>query len=89
MSRREITPASFYNQEKIAAVAADCRAGKIGCVECKRNLGEKLNNLLAPLREKREKIDPAYIEEVIVQGDRKACAEASATLALVKEALQI
>jgi len=80
---------NFYNQEKVAAIEADCRAGKIGCVECKRNLGEKLNNLLAPLRERREKIDPNYIEEVIAQGDRQACAEAAATLTLVREALQI
>jgi len=79
----------YYSPDLIEGIEADCRAGRVGCVACKRSLAEKLNQLLAPVRERREKITERYVAEVIAEGARKARIEAAATMALVRRALKM
>jgi tryptophanyl-tRNA synthetase len=80
---------NFYSPEEVAVIEEDCRAGRMGCVACKRSLAGKINGLLAPLREKREKISEHYVEEVIGEGNQRARAKAAVTMELVREALKI
>jgi len=79
----------YYSPELIGGIEEDCRAGRVGCVACKRSLTEKIDRLLAPVREKREQITDRYVTEVIAEGARKARVEAAATMALVRAALKI
>ncbi len=79
----------YYSQEKVLAIEEDCRAARVGCVACKRFLAEKINEILTPIRERREKISERYVTEVIKEGARKARAEAGATMELVRQALNI
>jgi len=46
----------IFNKEEVNDIERDCRAGNIGCVACKRNLANKLNTYLRPIREKREEL---------------------------------
>ncbi|MGB9846769.1 MAG: tryptophan--tRNA ligase, partial [Desulfotomaculales bacterium] len=65
----------------------ECRAGRIGCVACKRALAGKIDAVLAPIRERRAKINRRYVEEVIAGGVEKARREAAGTMAMVHQAL--
>jgi len=60
-------------------------------VECKGRLTEVLDNLLAPIREKRKEYEAKMkdVEEILREGTKRARAEGQETVRLVKEALKI
>ena len=66
------------------------RAGTVGDVECKKNLIEVINNLLEPIRQRRQQVvaDKAQVIKVLQVGAEKANAVASETLRLAKEAMR-
>ncbi|MEP0814303.1 MAG: tryptophan--tRNA ligase [bacterium] len=68
-----------------------CRAGTIGCVECKMELYKRLETLLEPFRARRKEYEarPAEVDEILIEGTRKARAEGAKTLAHVREKLGI
>lgn len=79
----------MFNPGEIPAVEEDCRAGKIGCVACKKKLATILEAVVAPLREKRAEIldRHGYIEDVLADGARRAREEAARTLAAARRAV--
>ena len=50
----------FGSEDEIATVQCECEKGLRGCAQCKRQLAERINAKLAPIREKRK-----YYEEHI------------------------
>ncbi|MCI4463868.1 MAG: tryptophan--tRNA ligase [Caldisericum sp.] len=72
----------IFNKEEVNDIERDCRAGNIGCVACKRNLANKLNAYLRPIREKREELKKEIdrVEDIFVEGSKKASEVANATL---------
>lgn len=78
-----------YSPEEQTEIAAACRAGTIGCVECKRRLADKLEQYWAPKREKRMELEkrPHLVDEVLAEGAKKARAAAKETLELTREAI--
>jgi tryptophanyl-tRNA synthetase len=67
-----------------------CRAGTIGCVACKKRLVALLEELLAPMRERRAAFSaPGMIDDILLEGTRRACAEAGETLDMVRRAMTI
>ena len=68
-------------------IADECMGARRGCVECKRQLAEAINDALAPFRERRAELAarPQYVQEVIADGARRARAIAVETLREVKE----
>ena len=79
----------LVNSEGIDEMRASCTQGKIGCVECKERTTNLLNNFLAPYREERSKISSKTIDEILVEGSRKAKKVARATFDEVREAMQL
>jgi tryptophanyl-tRNA synthetase len=67
------------------------RAGKVGDVEVKRRLAVALNAFLAPLRERRARYGarPDDIDEIILEGSRRARAIARETLDRAREAMRM
>ena len=65
------------------------RAGRVGDVEVKRSLIGALEAFLAPIRERRAEYaaQPGLVDEIIVQGSRRARAEAQETVRLAREAM--
>ncbi len=53
----------FGSEDEILQVESECKAGKRGCADCKRQLAEKVNNYFKNIREKRKYYE-AHIEEV-------------------------
>ena len=78
-----------FNPEEIEEIENDCRQGHIGCVSCKKKLSEKINQLLEPMRERREKYNNESIREILMEGSKKAHQTALDTMAEVRAAMGI
>jgi tryptophanyl-tRNA synthetase len=91
--RPEICP--VYSLHKIANptrtpwIEENCRSGALGCVSCKGELAEKLNEFLHPVRERRAAIDPAGVDAILEEGTQRARCVAKETLKDVKSAMQL
>jgi tryptophanyl-tRNA synthetase len=79
----------FATDAEREALAADYRAGKIGYGGAKKLLRGKIDAFFSPARERRKELaqDPAYVEDVLRAGARKARAAAQETMALVRDAV--
>lgn len=80
-----------FNPDKtwVAQAEEKYRAGKIGDVECKKQLIDVLNNFLDPIRKRRDqyKQDKGSIQQILKAGTERANEEAEKTLLLVKKAI--
>lgn len=81
----------FYNPEEQPEICAACKAGAIGCGECKKKLTDKINGFLDPIREKRALLETqtSLLDDIIAEGNKAARIEANKTMELVREAMKI
>lgn len=77
----------YFNPDQVDDIASQCRTAKIGCVDCKQLLAERINTALAPFREKRAALTtrPNYIADVLADGAERARVIARETLKEVKQ----
>ena len=82
---------TIYNEDAAEELQAACRAGEIGCVECKKRMAGIIDAKLGPIRERRDKYakDPGALDAIIAQGAEKAAARAEETMELVRAAMRI
>lgn len=92
----ELSPVFAYHKlysspSEIEEIAHGCRTAAIGCVDCKKILIRNVVSRLAPIRERRLKLesDSNVLKEVIAEGNARAAREASATMELVRRAIGI
>lgn len=80
-----------FNDAEYEGICAQCRAGEIGCVQCKKLLAEKMNGMLADIHVRREELSkkPGYIKEVLEFGAQKAHLEAEKNMAEIKAAMNM
>ncbi|MDP4179678.1 MAG: tryptophan--tRNA ligase [Bacillota bacterium] len=80
-----------FNEEEVTEIENQCRGGKIGCVQCKRNLADKMLTYMTPIYERRQEIlnKPEYVNEVLQQGNENATKIARQTMEEVKSAMKI
>lgn len=80
-----------FNDAEYEGICAQCRAGEIGCVQCKKLLAEKMNGMLADIHVRREELSkkPGYIKEVLEFGAQKARLEAEKNMAEIKAAMNM
>ena len=76
----------FFDTQELANIYSKCSTAQIGCVECKALLAECINRDLAPFRTRRTEIAArkGYVEEVLLDGARRAHAIAEVTIREVK-----
>jgi len=76
----------YFGNGDLAALAQECQAAAIGCVDCKRQLGEEINLALAPFRERRASLasHDGLVESVLREGAIRARELAAPTLREVK-----
>ncbi len=79
------------NQEEVEDLKTRYRAGKVGDVEVKTKLAVAINNLLDPIRERRQQAlaKPGYIRDVLMAGSKKAQGVAQVTMARVRDAVKL
>lgn len=80
-----------FSPDAVAQIESDCRAGRIGCVACKRELQKRLLAFHQPIHEKRTSLleKPDHLREVIEEGSNRARTKAAATMAEVRDAMKI
>ena len=81
----------FSSEDTCKTVCEECKAGKRGCVACKKELANNIIEFLRPIREKREYLEahPEIIEKVLKEGTEKARKEAKKTMTKVKKAMML
>ena len=79
------------NEDNLNTICSECKKGSRGCVQCKKELIEAMNNFLEPIREKRKYYDdnPEVVEEILQKGTKDAKAKAEETIKEVKKAMKI
>ncbi|GAV24640.1 tryptophan--tRNA ligase [Carboxydothermus islandicus] len=79
----------FY-PEKVAEIEEQCRTAGIGCVACKKQLAVKINEILEPLRERRQEFlkGKKYLE-ILAEGQAKASRAAKETMMEVREKMKL
>jgi len=81
----------LFNIDEVPAICEDCKAGTLGCVDCKKNLAAKVNDVIDPFRERRAQYErePRRVQEIIAAGNLRAQTEAEATLREVRDVMHL
>ncbi|MFZ0132931.1 MAG: tryptophan--tRNA ligase [Desulfobacterales bacterium] len=81
----------YTDPATVADIDRQCRAARIGCVECKKLMGANLTKALEPIRDKRHYYEsrPKLVEDIMHAGSDRARQVACATMAEVRAAVKI
>jgi tryptophanyl-tRNA synthetase len=81
----------FSPQADVETVNIECRRAGIGCVDCKKLLAKNMNTSLEPFRARRAEFasKSGYVQDVLKDGARRACAIAEQTMEEVRGAIQL
>ncbi len=76
---------------EVEDLKARYREGKVGDVEVKTKLAAAINNLLAPLRERRAAVlaKPGHVRDILIEGSKRARLVAQDTMARVRDAVKL
>ena len=80
-----------FDRSGAVEVQQDCRAGNVGCVACKGRLVRILEDILEPIRHRRQSyaVNPDLVREILADGTQRARKEAAVTMRAVREAMKI
>jgi tryptophanyl-tRNA synthetase len=72
----------IFNAAELSGIEESCRAGAIGCVECKKVLSSRMQEFLEPIYARRKKLEnnPKIIDEILEEGRKKAVKVARKTM---------
>jgi tryptophanyl-tRNA synthetase len=62
----------FSDKETQDKIYAECRAGSIGCMQCKKECAANIDKFITPIREKKESLSDEFVIDVIKKGEVKA-----------------
>ena len=81
----------FTDSEDVKKICEECRAGKRGCVACKKQLAKNIIEYLRPIREKRKYYEEniELVDEILKEGTEKARKTAKETMKKVKSAMKL
>ena len=77
----------FGPSESVATIYDECTTAARGCVDCKRQLADSINDFLEPMRERRRELEfrPGFVREILDDGAKRARAIATRTIEEVYE----
>lgn len=81
----------FGSEEDIQTTRCECESATRGCAQCKRMLGEKINERMKEIRERRTYYEqnPELVEKIIKEGSEKARVEAQKVLTEVRKLVKM
>jgi len=81
----------YSDNETVATISKGCRSAKTGCVECKKIMTQNLVRSLEPFREKTQYYlsKPDLVNDIIINGSKKAQKIAQETMHEVRAAMKI
>lgn len=82
---------SLFFPELKDGVSSSCESASAGCTQCKKELAEKLSQLLEPIQKKRHEFlkDKDFIPQILDQGRLKAGMAAQKTVFEIKHLLKL
>ncbi len=82
---------TYSTPDEIKKVEDGCRTAGIGCIECKKIVADHLVSEFTPIWESRVKWEKQdkRLEEILVEGSKKASRTAAETMEKVKEAMRL
>lgn len=80
-----------FNEAEVPEIEEQCSGGKIGCVQCKRNLANKMVEYMTPIYERRQEFlkKPEIVKEILSAGAENARKVAGKTMEDVRKAMKI
>ncbi len=78
-----------FNSVEIPEIETNCRSGALGCVDCKMRCASRINEMLAPILEKRRTFSATKVKEILNDGETKAKAVAKQTMDEVHQKMMI
>ncbi len=81
----------LVNKDNLETVCSECKKGARGCVQCKKELIEAMNNFLKPIQEKRKfyEENPDEVKRILDDGTKVAREKAKNKMVEVKKAMKI
>lgn len=78
-------------RENTEKICSECKKGARGCVQCKKELIEAMNNFLRPIQERRKMYDenPELVQSILDKGTEKARERAKKVMSEVKHSMKI
>lgn len=78
-------------KDTVSNICKECQKGSRGCVLCKKELIEHMNNYLKEIKERRKEYEdnPELIEKILKDGTEKARKKAQEQIKKVKQAMKI
>jgi len=62
----------FSDKETQNRIYSECKAGSIGCMQCKKECAKNIDEFISPIREKKDNLSDKFVKEVIENGRKKA-----------------
>jgi tryptophanyl-tRNA synthetase len=80
-----------FSEGETDRIAEACRAGTIGCVQCKKDLAAKIAAFHTPIHEKRTALlqNRPRLREMLMEGSLKASRQAGETMSRVRSAMKV
>ena len=81
----------LINNPNLETVCKECKNGTRGCVACKKELIQKIEDFLSPIRDKRKYYEdhPEEVQNILEEGTKKAKIRAEETMKKVKASMKI
>ena len=81
----------FSEEEACKTICEECRAGKRGCVACKKELAKMINATLEPMREKRKYYEehPEEVDRILKEGTEKTRIQAKKVMDRVRKNMEL
>ncbi len=81
----------FSPDSTIKQIDIDCRTAAIGCIDCKKQVGDAMVERFSPMWETRAAVtaQPCQTQEIVAEGRRRASVVAKETMREVQEAMKI
>jgi len=81
----------LLDNKNLDVICDECKKGCRGCVDCKKQLIEKMEEFLSPIREKRKYYEerPELVEEILLKGTENARKKAKETMKEIKTKMKI
>lgn len=78
-----------FSDGRVPEIEKACRQAKIGCVECKKMIADRLIAELRPIQERRTAFGSkrGLLNEILADGNAKARIESARTMSVVREAM--
>ena len=79
------------DDNQLNSICSECKKGERGCVQCKKELIEKMNIFLKPIQDKRKYYDenPDEVQKILDKGTKKAREKAIVQMEKIRKSMKI